>query len=264
MWEKETHVLPACIDCHQPHKIRKVFYDQGMADQDCLSCHAKADLRAADGRPLFVDAAEGRSPIHAKVACSQCHVGVAPAQDRPCSPLAGKTVDCTTCHEEVGKQYRESTHGQLRGQGDPNAPGCIDCHGTHGVRGKHDPGSPTFPVRVPDLCARCHREGEKAAVNYKGTEHDITAHYTESIHGKGLLQGGLVVTAMCTDCHTAHHVLPHDDPASSVNPRNVPATCGRCHYGVQEQFAAQRAPCPSRGCRAGTGLPGMQQLPQRP
>ena len=26
LWEKEAHVLPACIDCHQPHKVRKVFY----------------------------------------------------------------------------------------------------------------------------------------------------------------------------------------------------------------------------------------------
>ena len=29
LWEKEAHVLPACVDCHQPHKIRKVFYDVG-------------------------------------------------------------------------------------------------------------------------------------------------------------------------------------------------------------------------------------------
>ncbi|HEX9186344.1 MAG TPA: hypothetical protein VGB87_04685, partial [Vicinamibacteria bacterium] len=48
LWEKEAHVLPACVDCHQPHRVRKVFYTQGMADADCLRCHQRNDLRAAD------------------------------------------------------------------------------------------------------------------------------------------------------------------------------------------------------------------------
>ena len=53
LWEKEAHMLPACVDCHQPHKVRKVFYDQGMADRDCLRCHARTDLVSAkDGRSL--------------------------------------------------------------------------------------------------------------------------------------------------------------------------------------------------------------------
>jgi uncharacterized protein with PIN domain len=60
--------------------------------------------------------------------------------------------------------------------------------------------------------------------------------YTESIHGKGLLKSGLTVTATCTDCHTAHHVLPMADSSSSVNVRNVPHTCGRCHHGIEDLF----------------------------
>jgi hypothetical protein len=50
------------------------------------------------------------------------------------------------------------------------------------------------------------------------------------------MKSGLTVTAMCTNCHTAHAVLPHDDPGSSVNVNNVPSTCGTCHHGIQEQF----------------------------
>lgn len=38
-WEAEAHTLPACVDCHQPHKIRKNFYDLGLANQECLNCH---------------------------------------------------------------------------------------------------------------------------------------------------------------------------------------------------------------------------------
>jgi hypothetical protein len=73
-------------------------------------------------------------------------------------------------------------------------------------------------------------------VRYEGPEHDIVESYTESIHGKGLIQSGLVVTATCTNCHTAHGVLPHTDPGSSVNRANVPQTCGNCHHGIQEVF----------------------------
>jgi hypothetical protein len=73
-------------------------------------------------------------------------------------------------------------------------------------------------------------------VRYVGEQHEIVEHYVESIHGKGLLKSGLTVTATCTDCHTAHAVERKDDPASSVNRANVPATCGRCHHGIQDQF----------------------------
>ncbi|HSP54160.1 MAG TPA: cytochrome c3 family protein [Dehalococcoidia bacterium] len=236
LWEKEQNQLPACVDCHQPHKARRVFYDQGMADRDCLSCHEKPEIKASkDGRSLFVDVRELSQSRHAKTACSQCHSGVNPSSRRACESLTAK-VDCSVCHAQMVEQYQGSIHGQLSAKNDPNAPTCRECHGTHGILGKTNPDSMTFPTNVPDLCARCHREGEKAAMRYMGTEHDIVKRYTESIHGKGLLKSGLVVTAMCTDCHTAHGEKPKADPTSTVNPKNMPATCGRCHHGIQEMF----------------------------
>jgi uncharacterized protein with PIN domain len=235
LWEKEAHVLPACVDCHQPHKVRRVFYTQGMADADCMRCHANENLKRSDGRPLRVHVTELASSRHAKVACSQCHSEVNASRVRPCETIKA-AVDCSKCHEQVGQDYQRSKHGQLFAQKDPNAPICKECHGTHQVLGKHDPQSATFATNIPSLCARCHREGKKAAVRYAGAQHEIIQHYQESIHGKGLLKSGLTVTATCTNCHTSHRELPKSDPNSSVNPRNVPATCGQCHHGIQEQF----------------------------
>ena len=235
LWEKEQHVLPACVDCHQPHKARRVFYDQGMANRDCLRCHERREIKAKDGRTLYVDAEELSRSSHSKQACSQCHTGVTPSRVRACETLTQK-VDCGSCHVEIVQQHEQSTHGQLVAKHDANGPTCRECHGTHGVLGKRNLGSPTFPTRVPELCARCHRQGQKAAVRYKGTETQVVEHYAESIHGKGLLKSGLVVTAMCTNCHTAHRVLPRSDPKSSVNPKNLPQTCGTCHSGIQDQF----------------------------
>ncbi len=235
LWEKEAHVLPACVDCHQPHKVRKVFYTQGMADSDCLKCHEKTDLKAKSGESMFVDEKEHQSSRHARVACAQCHSGVNVSKVRPCEGMTA-VVDCGACHTAVAQQYALSRHGKLLIKGDANAPSCKECHGTHGILGRLQSASDTFPTNVPRLCARCHREGQKAAVRYRGPQHQIIESYTDSIHGKGLLKSGLTVTATCTNCHTAHGVLPAVDPLSSVNRANVPTTCGRCHHGIQELF----------------------------
>jgi hypothetical protein len=235
LWEKEAHVLPACVDCHQPHKVRKVFYTQGMADADCLRCHEKQNLRAADGRSMFVQASEVAGSTHLKIACSQCHSDVNASRVRPCETITSK-VDCSKCHEQVGLDYQRSRHGQLFAANDPNAPTCKECHGTHRVLKRQNPQSVTFATNIPSLCARCHRETGKAAVRYTGAQREIISHYKESIHGKGLLKSGLTVTATCTNCHTAHRELPKSDPESTVNPVNLPATCGQCHHGIQEQF----------------------------
>jgi cytochrome b subunit of formate dehydrogenase len=239
LWEKEPNKVPVCVDCHSPHKIRKIYYEQGMADQDCLSCHAKKNLTGTrDGQmvSMYVDTLEVSSAVHRKVSCAQCHTGVSPSLVRPCETTIVK-VDCSICHDAVVQTYATSTHGKLSERGDLNAPQCDDCHGTHNIKDRRDPTSPIYPTRVPNLCGQCHREGNKAALRYTGPQHDILENYTESIHGKGLLSSGLVVTAMCTDCHTAHHVLPRSDSASSVNHDNLPQTCARCHNGIYEQFA---------------------------
>lgn len=235
LWEKEAHVLPACVDCHQPHKVRKVFYTQGMADADCLKCHEKSDLKATDGRSMFVQRKDHQRSRHARVACAQCHSGVNVSLERPCASLV-REVDCGACHTAVAQEYVQSMHGRLLVKGDSNAPSCKECHGTHAILGRLQSNSPTFPTNVPRLCAACHREGQKAAARYKGPQHRIIESYTDSIHGKGLLKSGLTVTATCTNCHSAHHVLPRTDPKSTVHRENVPATCGSCHHGIQEEF----------------------------
>ncbi len=236
LWEREVHVLPACPDCHQPHKVRKVFYDQGMSAADCLRCHESPTIRSSkDGRSLTVKQEELAASQHAKTACSQCHTEVTPSKTRACETIVNK-VNCGSCHAEVGAQYVKSTHGAMFAKHDPNAPTCKECHGTHGVKGKRNPESPIFPINIPDLCGKCHMTGHKAAVRYTGPEKEIVEKYTESIHGKGLLKSGLVVTATCADCHSAHGELPHTDPASTVNRANVASTCGKCHHGIEEMF----------------------------
>lgn len=239
LWEERPHAIPACVDCHQPHEIRKVFYTAGMANQDCLSCHGKADLTMErDGAtiPLFVDATAMETSTHGKIACAQCHTEVSPSHDRPCETIVSR-VDCSVCHAEQVQAWSASTHGQLAAKNDSDAPVCLDCHDHHATRSRRDPLSPTFARNVPELCASCHRAGEKAAVRIDAEVPDIVQSYADSIHGQGLTEAGLVVTATCVNCHSSHRELPPDDPASTVHPDNLPSTCGTCHHGVAESFA---------------------------
>jgi cytochrome b subunit of formate dehydrogenase len=235
LWEKENKVLPACIDCHQPHKARKVFYDANVSDQSCKKCHDDKNLKGKDGKSMFVDHSDILNSKHNKLACVQCHVGVDVGHKRPCDNI-NQRVDCGSCHKEVGDEYKRSSHGKLYGLGDKDSPYCSDCHGTHKVLGKNNQKSPIFSMNVPNLCGKCHQEGQRAAVRYKGTEHNIINNYKESIHGMGLNKSGLTVTATCSDCHSPHKGLPASNPESTINHNNVKETCGKCHYGVAEQF----------------------------
>jgi hypothetical protein len=36
-------------------------------------------------------------------------------------------------------------------------------------------------------------------------------------------------SAVCTDCHGVHKILPASDPASTVHPTNLLTTCRECH-----------------------------------
>jgi cytochrome b subunit of formate dehydrogenase len=239
LWEEEPHKIPACVDCHQPHKIRRVFYDAGVANQDCLECHGDPEFVVDDGiqsRSLYVDVATHEASTHAETPCSQCHVQVTPIFDeRPCETV-DEAVDCSICHPVQVEEFGASSHGMLRAEGDFDAPTCNDCHQRHSVTEQTNPASPTYPRNVPELCARCHNAGEPAARRIQRTGPDIVLGYEMSIHGKGLLESGLVVTATCTDCHGAHTELPASEAAARINPNNVASTCGECHHGIEEQF----------------------------
>ncbi len=237
LWEKSPHEIPICIDCHPPHNVRKVFYEESFSDELCMSCHENEDLQTVvDGEeiPLFVDLNEFRNSAHGTNSCIKCHNNVSVSNDPVC--LNSGKVDCSICHSKQVEDYQSSRHGVYFAEGNPIAPYCTNCHGVHNMKKKNELDSPTFSRNIPDLCGKCHREGQKAAVAYTGKEHDIVRNYTMSIHGKGLLQSGLLVTATCVDCHTAHHELPVTDPESSVYPDNVAATCAKCHLGIYEEY----------------------------
>lgn len=237
LWEKEPNKIPVCIDCHQPHKVRRVFYEDSFPDEKCMSCHGNKDLhKVVDGKrvSLFVDVAKLKESAHGVNSCIKCHTNISKSKNPVC--LNSGKVDCSICHAQPVTDYKMSIHGTEFAKGRKEAPYCTDCHGTHDIMLHSNQESPTFARNVPQLCGKCHRSGEKKAIAYDISKKEIVPNYIESIHGKGLLQSGLMVTATCVDCHSSHRELPPDDPNSTINPKNIAKTCANCHLGVYEQF----------------------------
>lgn len=237
LWESEPHKIPACIDCHQPHKIRRVFYEDSFPDEKCMTCHRDQNLhKMVDGKrvSLFVDYDRFKKSVHAVNSCIKCHTNISNAKNPVC--LNSGKVDCSICHAAPVEDYKASIHGTQHYGGNKNAPYCTTCHETHNMQSKKEVTSPTFSRNVPELCAKCHREGQTIAMAIDESKKGIVTTYKESIHGKGLLQSGLLVTATCVDCHSSHRELPFKDPSSTVNPDNIATTCAKCHLGVYEQF----------------------------
>ena len=189
-------------------------------DATCTMCHASAALfkTKPDPNRYVVTAETVARSVHGKagMGCTTCHGALTfphPA-DRP-------KVECRSCHPVQGDQYAASLHGQALARGDRLAPTCTDCHGLHDVRSHTDPLARTAVMNIPFLCGQCHQEGTPVSRRRNIPEDSILENYSESIHGAGLLQQGLTVTAVCTSCHTSHFILPHTDPRSSIAHGNI-------------------------------------------
>lgn len=236
LWESQPGAIPVCADCHLPHQVRKESVALNITDRACLKCHENQDVhKTIEGKriSLFVDREKLSESRHRNIPCVKCHSDVKPGHKRPCI-TAGK-IDCSTCHAKVSREYYTSGHGESYLAGNKNVPYCVDCHGDHKVQSHLDEDSPTFRSEIPKLCGDCHKATGKAA-NAELHEINVFADYSTSVHGMGLTKKGLLPSAICTDCHNTHLILRSDNPTSSVNHNNIPATCSTCHRGIYKEF----------------------------
>ena len=220
-----------------------------LKNEDCLSCHGEASLsEEVNGKPhsLFVDANKLKHSIHGSMfACVDCHSDVKSlAHDTP-----PKKITCAQCHADAQTAYEHSTHAQLSKTGQTPAATCNDCHGdVHAVVTADDPHSPVSHANIPATCGRCH--GQKFLMESNGQSAQPFLSYQESVHGRAV-ESGSMKAAVCTDCHDSHSVLPANDAKSPIYKFNVPATCGKCHTGIQQKFMAS---IHGQGIARGNGL----------
>ncbi len=237
LWESKPGAIPACSDCHPPHELNRQNLVVEIADRTCLECHAAPDVhKMVNGEvfPLFVDQSILSASAHENITCVKCHSDVSTSLGRPCETTT--RVNCSNCHAEVAEMYGESGHGMAFLNNEEDAPYCTDCHGSHDTLSKDIETSATYRANIPQLCGECHQEDNSSTRKADLKETNAMVDYSQSVHGKGLMEKGLLPSAVCTDCHTSHHNLRDTDIRSSVHPKNIPNTCAQCHSGIFKEY----------------------------
>jgi hypothetical protein len=206
-------------------------------NDDCLACHGDSGAKRADGRPVAVAPDTFAASIHGQsgITCVSCHVDLAAVTEFPHADKLAP-AQCTACHDKAAAAYETGVHAQARRRaGNMSAATCADCHGTHDIRPSSDPESRTHHMNLLETCGRCHGN-EEIIKRGKIAIGNVVTLFEDSIHGRALIKSGLSVAPTCTDCHGNHDIRRRTDAASHIFRRNIPATCGKCHQGVERQY----------------------------
>jgi hypothetical protein len=213
--------------------------------QKCLICHGKPDFKVIredkSVRMLFVDENEIKSSIHPNHKCQDCHADITEITALGHTKTV-KRVNCVRCHYEgnpVGapetqkySEYRESVHGKAALAGNPKAPLCQDCHGSHGIQSHKSAQSKVYKLNVMQVCGKCHL--------------NVYTQFITSVHSKALEKESNLDVPSCVSCHGEHNIKRPTDPQSTVYKTTLANTCATCHaaasivgkYGIKtEQIA---------------------------
>ena len=241
-----------CVDCHGgPHEILPATdpaskVSQRNIPQTCAACHGKTSVMQNTGistQPVnsFEQSVHGKAIEGGNVKaadCVDCHGmhDILPAND-PKSPIFKTNVPatCAKCHQKEDNEFVSSIHGKALQAGNMYAPACTDCHGIHTIKRPDDPTSSVAGANLAkNTCGRCHESVRLS--NEFGVPGRRASTYLASYHGLASEMGSKKA-ANCASCHGIHNILPSSDPKSTIYPKNLVATCGKCHPGANENFA---------------------------
>jgi hypothetical protein len=242
VYNNSTHGLQgyACVQCHTdieefPHRpldaetrrdVSVLYY------QNCVRCHQDNYDNTLDS--VHQKALEEGNPEAAL--CVDCH-GYHDVSN-PHEPRTNIPQTCERCHSLIHAEYAESVHGSaLIGEGNPDVPTCIDCHGVHNVAG---PSDSEFTLFSPQKCAKCHADEE--LMGKYGINTDVFDTYIADFHGTSVIftqnyPGQETNKPVCIDCHGVHNMKKVDEAESQVIRENLITTCQRCHPSAESNFA---------------------------
>ena len=239
-----------CVDCHAsvgmyPHPPIETPTRRDLSLQlyaVCQECHATEYALTQDSvHQRARDAGQAAAAV-----CTDCH-GSHDIQ-RMTDPASGGLLPearlripqtCARCHSTIYDKYLTSVHGSaLVGQGNPDVPTCIDCHGVHNIE---DPMTAAFRLASPQLCARCHTDPVR--MDKYGLSTQVLQTYVADFHGttvtlfEKLSPDAETNKPVCFDCHGVHDIARTDDPQRGLEIReNLLARCQRCHPDATSNF----------------------------
>lgn len=231
----------ACVQCHSdireyphpPMQAQTLREFKLQMYELCKQCHMDKYTATLDS--THQKALAGGN-INAAV-CTDCHGyhDTAP----PDVPRSRIPKTCEKCHSEIYNQYLNSVHGSaLVGEGNPDVPTCIDCHGVHNVSGPSLESS--FHLFSPQICAKCH--ADTTLMERYGISTEVFDTYISDFHGTTVILFEKVAPdqetnkPVCIDCHGVHNMRKVDDPESQVIKENLLDTCQKCHPDATAEF----------------------------
>lgn len=227
--EKSAHAGLPCETCHDSHE--KFPHPANVAKPQCTTCHVDQAGDYAGG----VHGQARKNGNEGAPDCGMCH-GSAHELLPPKSQQFRTAVPdtCGMCHPDVVDQFRKSVHGRALARGITDAPLCTDCHGEHRILKHTNEDSRVNSAHIRETCGECH--GDVRLTRKFGMPSDRLVSFDSSFHGLAAKSGSQTV-ANCASCHGVHNILASSDPHSTINPKNLPKTCGQCHPGAGERFA---------------------------
>ncbi len=240
----------ACVQCHRevgnyPHPKWSAADRRDVSLKlynACKYCHAmQYDLNINSVHAAAL--AKGKREAATCVDCHTAH-SVRPLID-PKTQLnlpgtrAWIPQTCAQCHNAIYQEYKDSVHGSaLIGDGNPDVPTCIDCHGVHNIG---DPTTASYRLKSPEICARCHTD-EKVMAKY-GISTQVLSTYVADFHGTTVAlfekeqPDAQTNKPVCFDCHGIHNIARVNDPQKGLEVKqNLLARCQRCHPDAQANF----------------------------
>ncbi|MBN2385845.1 MAG: hypothetical protein JXB85_02415 [Anaerolineales bacterium] len=248
-YDDSVHSNLPCTDCHTtisqfPHpeltarSAREYTLEMYTV---CQACHAEqydATLDSVHQRAL----AGGNTNA---AVCTDCHN---PHTQTPITDRSGTLLPearlhipqtCARCHSTIYDQYAHSVHGAaLTGEGNPDVPTCMDCHGVHDIG---DPTTNEFRLNSPLLCAGCHTDPER--MQPYGISTQVLNTYVADFHGttvtlfESTSPDQPTNKPVCYDCHGIHAIAPVDDPVNGLAMKeNILIRCQQCHPDASANF----------------------------
>ncbi len=218
----------SCRDCHLEAGDELAAPVHAMDKEDvhasrgfsCSACHGGDP--AADDQELAMSKARGfvgvPKPQEIPAICGHCHA----------DPQIMRKYSVSVPTDQLEK-YWTSQHGHALKDGNTDVATCISCHGVHSISPANIPKSSVWPVNVPQTCNHCH--GNAVLMGKYGLKSDVYQEYSQSVHGKALLEKRDTGAPACNDCHGNHGAAP---PGFET----VAQVCRQCHVNNAEMFMA--------------------------
>jgi len=248
-FDASVHAGIDCTNCHTdirgfPHPSLQAQTRRDFSLDlytTCRTCHADqydATLDSVHQRAL----AAGNTNAAICTDCHQPHAQTAiTGGNGELLPEARVKIPetCAQCHSVIYQQYTESVHGAaLIGEGNPDVPTCIDCHGVHNIS---DPTTASFTLQSPELCASCHTDA--AIMDKYGISTSVLSTYVADFHGTTVTlfeQSGSdqqTNKPVCYTCHGIHDIRRVDDPVYGLEMKqNLLTRCQQCHPDASANF----------------------------